>query len=262
MPETVFTDQLGHTITLTHPPGRIISLVPSQTEVLADLGLEQEVVGITKFCVHPSRWRKTKTIIGGTKNIRMDCVESLQPDLIIGNKEENDRASIEALRARYPVWMSDIVTVENALQMIAQLGALTGKAEAAGQLVHTIQVSMKSLPVSSVRSALYLIWHKPWMGAGNDTFINTMLMQAGFSNCLSAMSRYPVLDDNAIRQLNPEIIFLSSEPFPFRQSHMEELRQLLPETSILLVDGELFSWYGSRMRYFADYIRELRMQLP
>ena len=116
-----FIDHLGKQISISFPPKRIISLVPSQTELLADLGLEDRIVGITKFCIHPEPWQKTKTIVGGTKKFRFDVIDSLKPDLIIGNKEENYQGGIEQLKSQYPVWMSDIVTLKDAFAMIREI---------------------------------------------------------------------------------------------------------------------------------------------
>ena len=133
-----FFDQLGNEVSYQYPPKRIISLVPSQTELLADLGLEQQVVGITKFCVHPSRWRRTKTIIGGTKNFQFDIIDALKPDLIIGNKEENYIDGIARLKQQYPVWLSDIVTLHDAYSMITSLGAMTDTETQANLIAYDI----------------------------------------------------------------------------------------------------------------------------
>ncbi|MCU0355985.1 MAG: helical backbone metal receptor [Cyclobacteriaceae bacterium] len=251
------TDQMGNKLRLPGYPQRIISLVPSQTELLHDLGLDKEVVGITKFCVHPPEWRKTKAIIGGTKNADLSRMESLTPDLIIGNKEENDRATIEALQQKYPVWMSDVITVGEALTMIRGIGQITGREAAAHQIADRINQSMAGI-VPAGKEALYLIWHKPWMGAAHGTFIHHMMEKAGYRNCLRHLHRYPELDESILKTLNPEVILLSSEPYPFKDKHKEELQSLFPEATILLVDGELFSWYGSRMLHFAPYTDTLR----
>src|SRR5579859_1404952 len=133
-----FTDQLGRTIFLPRIPHRIISLVPSQTELLYTLGLDEAVVGITKFCVHPESWFRSKPRIGGTKAIDPARVDALQPDLIIANKEENEKPQIEALATRYPVWISDVHTLQDALAMIRDVGAITGKATEASALATTI----------------------------------------------------------------------------------------------------------------------------
>jgi len=253
---TDFVDQLGQSIHLHGPPGRIISLVPSQTELLFDLGLDKEVVGITKFCVHPPAWFQTKTNVGGTKNFSPDRIDALLPDLIIGNKEENDKAGIEKLQSKYPVWMSDIITLEHALNMIQDLGVITQKESRAQKINERIREAFERLTIKSPKRVLYLIWKDPWMGAGKNTFIHSMLGQIGLVNCLQEDS-YPQLTDRAIRELSPDLVLLSSEPYPFKQKHVGLLQKLIPKSKIALVDGEMFSWYGSRLIQAPAYFNRL-----
>ena len=252
-------DQLHEPVHFSFPPKRIISLVPSQTELLADLGLDQEVVGITKFCVHPEKWKTQKEIIGGTKNFWFDTVDKLQPDLIIGNKEENYKEGIQQLRKKNPVWMSDIVTYEDSLSMIRSVGVITDKLKEAEIIIEKIQNSFSELKNVSHQTALYLIWMKPWMAAGNHTFIHTLLEKMGLENILKD-ERYPILKDDEIKKLSPDIIFLSSEPYPFNQKHIEEIKRLSPSAKIVLVDGEMFSWYGSRLIHAPAYFNSLKLQ--
>jgi ABC-type Fe3+-hydroxamate transport system substrate-binding protein len=250
-----FTDQLHRTIFLPNPPQRIISLVPSQTELLVDLGLEERIVGVTKFCIHPKHLKKSKTIIGGTKNYRFEVIDSLLPDLIIGNKEENDREGIEKLAEKYPVWISDIFSLEENYSMIEQIGKITEKEKRAKELIQMIRFSFET-PIPKKGTCVYLIWNEPIMVAGQDTFINVMLEKAGFEN-LIASTRYPVLEKENLQKLNPDFLLLSSEPFPFKEKHLDFFRTLLPQTEIKLVDGELFSWYGSRLIHSEAYFRRL-----
>jgi ABC-type Fe3+-hydroxamate transport system substrate-binding protein len=245
-------DQLGRSIEFNFPPQRIVSLVPSQTELLFDLGLGDRVVGITKFCVHPAEWFATKTKVGGTKTFHLEVIDQLKPDLIIGNKEENDEGRIKQLSEKYPVWMSDITDWQSAMQMIAQVGELVGEGEKANSLIAEIEIRFKSVAQFKSRKTLYFIWYNPWMAAGKNTFIDTMLSKVGLINCADA-NRYPELTIEQIKQLSPELILLSSEPFPFKEKHIEELSQILPQSKILLVDGEMFSWYGSRLLKAPDY---------
>ena len=257
MPLRTFTDQLGNQIIIHFPPQRIISLVPSQTELLGDLSLDNKVVGITKFCVHPESWQGSKTIIGGTKKFRFDLIESLNPDLIIGNKEENYQEGIDQLRSKFPVWMSDIVTMEDSLEMIHQLGDLTDTTQQAHDISNQIRRSFSDIEKLPTIRTLYLIWRNPWMGVAPGTFIHEMLTLSGFQNCLSNHNRYPELSQEDIVALNPELILLSSEPYPFQQKHMEEMQVLCPKAKIMLVDGEMFSWYGSRLKKFPGYLKSL-----
>ncbi|MFM8914232.1 MAG: helical backbone metal receptor, partial [Flammeovirgaceae bacterium] len=240
-----FTDQLNRIIQVSYPPRRIVSLVPSQTELLFDLGLHDAVVGVTKFCVHPAEKVKSITKVGGTKNFRLDVIRRLRPDLIIGNKEENYQQGIEALEQEFAVWMSDISSLKDAYQMIAAVGQLTDTENAAQQLLDNIQKSYSTFQKIEKRKVLYLIWKSPWMAAGKDTFIDSMLTEIGLQNVL-VDARYPQLTLSQIQELQPELIFLSSEPFPFKEQHVNELRAALPTCIIQLVDGEMFSWYGSR----------------
>lgn len=261
------TDQMGRTITVNNPPKRIISLVPSQTELLYDLGLNDEVVGQTLFCIHPQEMRKVKTIVGGTKNVKLERVDALEPDLIIANKEENDKAQIEALMEKYPVWISDIKNLDDAIDMVNKVGELVNKTNEADAITKNIQSSFGSLmdvPNNGVagKKVLYLIWRKPWMCAGVDNFINEMLSSMGLVNVsTNKMGRYPELTSNDIATLCPDFIFLSSEPYPFKEKHIDELQIICPQSKIILVDGELFSWYGSRLQHSVVYFNKLIEQL-
>jgi ABC-type Fe3+-hydroxamate transport system substrate-binding protein len=245
-------DQLGTRIEID-PPQRIVSLVPSQTELLYALGLEDRVVGITKFCVHPEKWRNSKTIVGGTKNFHFDTIEKLNPDLIIGNKEENYAKGIETLRQRYPVWMSDIVSFADAIAMISALSILTQTESKGNEIIQSIESAFSLMPKIQPKRTLYLMWREPWMGAASGTFIHTILEKTGLTNVLGKETRYPELSTERIRELNPEVVLLSSEPFPFQSKHIDEIRTILPKSKILLVDGEMFSWYGSRLRFAPPY---------
>lgn len=260
-----FTDQTGNKILLKTLPRRIVSLVPSQTELLYDLGLDNEVIGITKFCVHPSKWFHSKTRIGGTKQLKIDIIHQLQPDLIIANKEENLKEQVEELGRQYPVWISDIASLDDACEMIIQIGSLTGREEKAGSIVNRIRTNFSDLSVEAARhpplSAAYFIWQKPYMAAGGDTFINSMLQAAGFSNIFFDKKRYPEVTIDDLLNSNCQVLLLSSEPFPFKQKHRDELQLRLPDTKILLADGEMFSWYGSRLLQAPEYFISLRRQI-
>lgn len=257
----LITDQTGRDIMLDPLPQRIISLVPSQTELLYDLGLEQEVVGITKFCVHPESWFRSKTRIGGTKNIKPELIRQLQPDLIIANKEENVKEQVEALAADYPVWISDIHELEGSLHMIRQVGVITGRAEKGEQLAARIQAGFHELPHLLPHHekipAAYLIWRDPWMTVGQDTFIHDMLARCGLTNVFGHAKRYPVISLAELQNSGCRWLLLSSEPYPFKQQHVQELLAQLPDTVIKLVDGEFFSWYGSRLQGAPEYFRTL-----
>lgn len=261
---TAFTDQMGRTIELTAPPKRIISLVPSQTELLFELGLHAELVGITKFCVHPEDICKKTPKTGGTKKLDFDKIKSLRPDLIIGNKEENERHQMEALMQEYPVWMSDIQTLDDACDMILRMGELTGKKEKADEINAGITRQFKALAsiinkTIPQKKVAYFIWRNPYMSVNENTFIDHILNRLGLENVFHnfTSSRYPEISVSELAASEPDYIFLSSEPYPFKEIHFKEFTAICPQAKIILVDGELFSWYGSRLLRAPTYFREL-----
>ena len=256
------TDQTGRTIFLETTPRRIISLVPSQTELLFDLGLDEHIVGITKFCIHPPEWFYTKARVGGTKKLHMDIIHQLQPDLIIANKEENVKEQVEECAKNYPVWVSDVNKLGDAYEMIEQIGLMTEKIEKAESLIGQIKKDFSQLPTNDSRlKTAYLIWNDPYMAVGGDTFIHSMLEAAGFENVFKDQRRYPETTIEELKNKKLETLLLSSEPFPFKQKHIDQLQPLLPDTKIVLVDGEMFSWYGSHLQYAPAYFKELQKSI-
>jgi ABC-type Fe3+-hydroxamate transport system substrate-binding protein len=252
-------DMMGRSIDLPKVPNRIISLVPSQTELLYDLDLNERVVGITKFCIHPKSWFTSKQRIGGTKSINFETIAALQPDLIIANKEENTKDEIEELSKKYPVWISDISTLESSLEMIRQVGFLTQTESKAFSISEVIQEGFNEI-ISKTPKKLkvaYCIWKNPWMFCGGDTFVNDIIEKIGLDNCIKVLPRYPIVELEELQQYKPDILWLSSEPFPFKEKHLEEIQQHFPKSKIQLVDGEMFSWYGSRMVHSIKYLKEL-----
>lgn len=240
---------------------KIISLVPSQTELLHYLGLGDKVVGITKFCIHPNEWYRTKTRVGGTKTVDFDKIKQLQPDWIIANKEENTKSEIEALQRDYNVWMSDILTVEDALQMILSLGELLDVLPQSEALVAQLRLDFKDLETNLLKhkkqKAAYFIWQEPYMVAASNTFIHEMLGYAGFENVFANLERYPEITAEILQTAQPEVILLSSEPFPFKEKHVKQFQEICPDAKVQVVDGEMFSWYGSRMLGFKQYVHKL-----
>lgn len=236
---------------------RIISLVPSQTELLAYLGLDEQVIGITKFCIHPAKWFKEKTRIGGTKNVNLEKIHSLVPDLIIANKEENQKEQILQLSEKHDVFVTDVNNLNDALKMINSIGTLTGFTEKAFSLSSKIHEGFEKLSNGNsgkrkIRAA-YFIWKDPWMVAASQTFINEMMMYSGMENVFGHLQRYPKISIEELQQHNPELILLSTEPYPFNENHRTEIKKLFPEKKIEIVDGEMFSWYGSRLLKSVEY---------
>ncbi len=251
-----FIDQMNRTIRLEKTPRRIVSLVPSQTELLYDLGCKDRVVGITKFCIHPDKWFREKTRVGGTKQLNFDRIAELEPDLIIANKEENTKDDIERLALDYPVYISDISNVDDALKMIQAIGQIVNESNRAQVLSNQILNDYQSWPQLDGK-VLYFIWANPFMVAGKNTFIGQVLSDLGLENAIDdPNARYPELTELELSQLDLEYVFLSSEPFPFKEKHIKRLEKLT-QSKVLLVDGEMFSWYGSRMLKMKSYFETL-----
>lgn len=253
-----YVDQIGQTLKISNTPKRIISLVPSQTELLIDLGLQDAVVGITKFCVHPKEIRKSITVVGGTKQIHLDRIKNLNPDIIIANKEENTFDIVQACKAVSTVWVSDISDLGGAIGMITSLGEILGKSSEAQEIVSNIILKKEAfesgISNSNALKVAYVIWQNPYMVAGNDTFINALLEINGYENVIQ-QQRYPEVSVETLKKA--DIVFLSSEPFPFKERHALALEQELKKP-VILVDGEFFSWYGSRLIEAFDYFLKLQ----
>ncbi len=248
---------------LKEPPKRIISLVPSLTELLFELGLGPQIVGRTKFCIHPEPAVKAIPVIGGTKNLRFDTITALQPDLIIANSEENRKEDVTTLKEQFPVAVTTIYDLPSAYAEILELASITDTSAQANTLITTIKNGFAQLNGKSAtpKKVLYLIWQKPYMSIGGDTFISALLQEAGFRNVMQAQQRYPTLTEAELVQTDAELLFLSSEPYPFKQKELEALQVLLPTKKIILVDGEFFSWYGSRLQHAPLYFKQLYDQI-
>ncbi len=262
-----FKDQLGTNHTFETSPKRIVSIVPSQTELLYDLGLEENIVGITKFCVHPFHLKSTITIVGGTKNVKLVKIIALQPDLIIANKEENTKEIVEELSKICPVWVTDIVTIEDNLQMISDFGKLFNKRTEAQKWINKINFAYNDfqqfINLKEEKKAAYFIWANPYMVAGKNTFINEMLQLNKFKNIYANREeRYPEIIIQKMRiQGDPDIVLLSSEPFPFKDEHAFEIGRFTHHAKAVFVDGEMFSWYGTRIVKAFDYFKKLHLRL-
>lgn len=257
------TDQLGNANQINFPPKKIVSLVPSQTEFLFDIGLNEEIKGITRFCIHPAEKVRDIAKIGGTKQLNIEKIIQLQPDLIIGNKEENERTQIQELEKHFPVWMSDIYTLDDACTMMREISRVVNYNSVGEFLINEIEISFQKLKPALIASstAAYFIWRNPYMVAGANTFINDMMTRLGVINVFNNQPRYPEISTQTLIELKPDYIFLSSEPYRFTQNHIEEIKSICPESKVLLVDGEMFSWYGSRLKESAAYFAWLRNEL-
>jgi ABC-type Fe3+-hydroxamate transport system substrate-binding protein len=248
---------------LNYIPKRIVSLVPSQTELLYDLGLEDQIFGLTKFCVHPNRAKQIKEIVGGTKNIKLEKIRDLNPDIILCNKEENTKEIVEACEQICPVHVSDIFNLEDAKELIKDYGLFFNKKAESSVIIQKMDFKIndflsyvKDKPVLKVA---YFIWRDPWMVAANNTFIDYLLQLNNYENVYANKERYPEVELNKIRlEGDPGLVFLSSEPYPFKEEHTLEIERFTHHAKIVFVDGELFSWYGSRLLQSFNYFKKLR----
>ncbi|VAW23382.1 ABC-type Fe3+-hydroxamate transport system, periplasmic component [hydrothermal vent metagenome] len=262
----IINDQLGREISIKTPPKRIVSLVPSQTELLCDLALENELVGITKFCIHPYHLKSVKTIVGGTKKVDFNKIKSLQPDFILCNKEENSYAFLPELEKIAPTYFSDVNSIEDAIQLISDLGIILNRRTESVNLIEKINFKLTNfkhfIKDKPTRKVAYFIWANPWMVAANDTYINEILKLNKFENIYQNMSRYPKVEINKIRlEGDPDVIILSSEPFSFKDEHAMEIATYSNRSVTVFADGELFSWFGSRLLRSFDYFKELHKRI-
>lgn len=257
--ESVIQDQMQRLIRIKSPIQKIVSLVPSLSQTLYDLGLEQSVVGITRFC---PKGQIRKTSIGGTKNPNFSKIQLLEPDIILANKEENHPSDVQQLENRFPVWVSDICSFDEALAMISSFGEYFDRYIEAQSLIEKIKRGLASIQSTKSKTAAYFIWKNPYMVTGGDTFINTWLEHLGFKNIFADSKRYPETKLEDLAQNPPETIFLSDEPYFFREEDRKHFTKIFPRSEIHLVKGKYFSWYGSlileAIAYFSDLAFEAR----
>ncbi|MHB1957263.1 MAG: helical backbone metal receptor [Sulfobacillus sp.] len=252
--KNIYTDHLGRVVEIAFPPERIISLCPSLTETLYALGLAEKIVGRTRFCVHPREQVKQARNVGGTKKVDLPRIRSLNPDLIFSEKEENTQAMIAELEKEFPVYVIDVQTVDQALQAVLDVGGVTGREAAARQLTEDISTRLAALHNARGCRMAYLIWKDPYMAVGNHTYLHSLLTRCGFVNVLADESgRYPTVTLEMVAAASPDVVFLSSEPYPFVERHRQELQAKLPNVRVLLIDGEI-SWNGARMLHAIDHL--------
>ncbi len=259
----IILDQLKREIRIDQIPQRIISLVPSQTELIVDLCLEERIVGVTKFCVHPKHLRKKTTIVGGTKKVNYKKIKALNPDIILCNKEENTPEIVRDLEKISTVHVSDVISIENAIEVILQFGEIFNARDKSAVLVEKFQNDLSHFRSiqKPARRVVYFIWREPWMVAGKETFINTLLELNNWENIAANLSgRYPEIKTEDLNVLKPDLVLLSSEPFPFKEKHRKEILADY-KGQIELVDGEYFSWYGSRLLPALKYFQDLQTKL-
>lgn len=254
------------TFSIDYTPKRIISLVPSQTELLYDLGLEDSIIGITKFCIHPSHLKNSKIIVGGTKSIHSDKIKALKPDIILCNKEENSKEIVEMCTNIASTHMSDIYNLDDSKELIKTYGAIFSKTIEASNLIQKISAQQKAFETfikeKPIFKVAYFIWRNPWMVAAKNTFIDHLLDVNHFQNAYEHLERYPEVSITSLnKEAQLDFILLSSEPYPFKKKHELEIKKQVHNATVVFVDGEMFSWYGSRLEKAFDYFKQLRIQL-
>lgn len=233
---------------------RIISLVPSITETLIDLAPEM-VIGRTKFCIHPADFVKKLPVVGGTKNFHPEKVRELRPDLVIVNKEENEKEPVEELMKDLNVMVTNIENLDDNYKLIRELGEIVGQQKKAEEICQkTIRIFEENHLKQSIRTG-YMIWRKPYMTVGGDSFVNHILETLGFINIFNDRKRYPEIE---LKELDEtELIILSTEPYPFSEKHIPEFSSELPDKKIIVADGEAFAWFGSRLSKLEDFYKNL-----
>lgn len=241
---------------------KIISLVPSITELLVDLGLEKNIVGITKFCIHPNNLIKEKVVVGGTKNVHLEKIKALDPDFILCNKEENTKEIVENCSKITTTHVSDLFTIEDVIELIQYYATIFSCEERANFIIKELNAKVEDFKIfienKPTLKVIYFIWKNPWMVAANNTFINHLLELNKFENCFKYKNRYPEIKLKDLELKQVDAILLSSEPFPFKENNFSDFNNYTENTKVILVDGEYFSWYGSRLIKAFEYFKELR----
>jgi len=252
----LFTDDLNIKVEIKENPERIISLVPSITEYLFDLGLSEQIVGLTNYCIHPEKAVSNKEKVGGTKDFSLEKIRKLKPDLIIAVKEENNKELVQEIAKEFPLAVFDVVNLKSAIRTMKNIGILLKKEEKSKAIISEIQRQKILLQSNNIKtkSACYLIWNKPMMTVNENTFISEMMQYSGYKNVFrNKEESYGVITEKEILEKKPQYILLSTEPFSFTEKHRIAYQKKFSDSKVILVDGEFYSWYGSRILKAFDY---------
>ncbi|WP_019152973.1 ABC transporter substrate-binding protein [Robertmurraya massiliosenegalensis] len=248
-------DHLGRKVGYHFPPQRIVSICPGITETLYELGLEKEIVGRTRYCIFPEDKVAHATIVGGTKDIDIEIVKSLNPDVIIAEKEENTKEMVALLARSYPVFVAEVQSIQDSYRMIEDMGNITNFESNAKNLINAIKNEFNTIPKVNGKRAAYVIWRNPYMVVGSNTYINSVMEAMGFENPFStSKNRYPSVTKEELQESQLDYIFLATEPFHFKEKHKKEFQEFIPNVPPMIVDGEMF-WYGAKMKVAAEYFR-------
>jgi ABC-type Fe3+-hydroxamate transport system substrate-binding protein len=240
-------DLLGRTFDFPTPPARVVSLVPSLTETLFDLGAGDAVVGVTDFCIFPENLDRPR--VGGTKNPRIDEIRALHPDLVYVNLEENLERHASQIAAFAPVFVTEPKTVDDVASLITTLGAIHRRSERAHELNETLARERVSIVPFTFAVP---IWKKPWMWCGGDTYVSNLVESIGGHNVLHDRERYPTISLDDVLALHPDIVFLPDEPYLFTSADAAEIRG--PRV-IGPFAGHLFTWHGTRTILGLGFLR-------
>jgi ABC-type Fe3+-hydroxamate transport system substrate-binding protein len=253
-----FYDATGAAVILPAPPRRIVSLIPSVTEILFALGAGPSVAGCTVYCTEPSDGVATKTRVGGEKNPKLDVIRELGADLVVANVEENVREHIETLRGwGIPVYVTYPRTVADGIRLVSDLGSVVGRPERGRDMAAALEAARHDVDSARAgkpaRRVFYPIWRGPWMTVNRDTYVHDMLALCGGDNVFGpSATRYPEVTLEDIARAAPEVILLPDEPYRFRQAHLADFDAhpdipAVRQRRVHLVDGKLATWYGPRI---------------
>lgn len=249
----MITDVRGRTFHFDRPPRRVISLVPSLTESLFDLGAGDAVAGATDFCIYPTGIQCPR--VGGTKNPDVAAIRDLQPDLVYMNLEENLRRHAEEIEQFAPVFVTEPKNVADVEDLIGVLGSIHHQETRAHELVEMLRVERRALPQRPFTFAC-AIWKKPWMWCGGDTYVSALVESAGGVNVLRHRDRYPEMDLDCMASLEPQIVFLPDEPYAFSAADAADVAVQTNARVIGPFPGHLFTWHGTRTILGLQFLRE------
>jgi len=260
-PSNSLTDAIGQ----RHEPApdaRIVCLVPSITELLCELGLADKLVGRTGFCIHPHEVVAAIPKVGGTKDVNIEKIRKLAPTHVVVNIDENEKPTVDRLAEFVPhVVVTHPNTPRDNLALARLMGGIFGAEAAAGRWCAAFEdeyTALKALPPGQPRTVLYCIWQDPWMTVSKDTYIASMLAELGWQvPALVEGERYPRFDWSQQLVDGLDAVLLSTEPYRFTEEHADALEKQIG-IPVLLVDGEMMSWYGSRALEGLRYLRRLR----
>jgi ABC-type Fe3+-hydroxamate transport system substrate-binding protein len=267
-PPLTVVDALGRSLTIGRRPERIISLVPSLTEALFAFGLEQEIMGVTRFCVEPRRGVSGKTRVGGTKSVDIAKIKSLEPDLVVAGAEENSAADIaQLIEYGCPVFVTMVTSVQSAIDLLRQLATITGTTVAARPIIEEAKQALAFAQAAAAglqRVRVFCpIWRNPYMTCSRATYMADVIAVCGGRNVFDEHpERYPKVELAEIAALDPEAILLPSEPYRFTKRHKADFRALTEVTAvknghIFLIDGKMLTWYGPRIAQGLGEVKRL-----